>query len=333
MSRPGLYLKLMILVTATVTVVSCGKGDRAPRATAFPDSIVDDEIIAFVNTLPVTARELRVFTTVYAPVNLDSLRDPHFNLELLDGMVDRTVLWQEAKALGLEVSDSTSNWFIRRFAQSMGGDEQLNASLAELNITRAEMDQMIRRDLLVRTLIEQEVTAEITVTDADCRAYFDANPSEFAPHDSVRAQHIFVRAPKESSEAEREAKREKISEARARIQNGVDFAVVASDVSEGPRAPNGGDIGFFAHRDMVPAFSDAAFALEVGEVSDIVETDFGYHLIKVTDRRKGVARSFDEVREDLKRQLQSRAATTAIENHLQRLRAVAIIDLNFEHEH
>ena len=116
---------------------------------------------------------------------------------------------------------------------------------------------------------------------------------------------------------------------RERVLAGEDFAEMAREYSEGPSASNGGDLGYFTQRDMVAPFTNAAFALAPGQVSDVVQTQFGYHIIQVVDRKASRKLEFEEVEPGLKLQISQYMGAQALQNHLQRSRAVAIIEKSY----
>lgn len=131
-----------------------------------------------------------------------------------------------------------------------------------------------------------------SVTTEEARATYEARVAETALEEEIRARHILV-----GSEDEADA-------VIARLENGEDFAAVARDASTGPSGENGGDLGYFTRDRMVDAFSEAAFALQPGEISGPVKSDFGWHVIKVEDRRMQEFVPFEEVEADIKAELE-----------------------------
>jgi peptidyl-prolyl cis-trans isomerase C len=266
---------------------------------------------------------------MYGAGTPDSLLNKGFNLRMLDGLIDRTIIWQGAVAEGLNVEDSTVHWYTQRFIQAAGGVEQFDNFVKSAGISRVDVEQIIRKDLAVRDFLESEIYTGIQPNDSVARAYYDSNPHEFTTGDSVRARHIILRASAEDTDAVKEEKRKTLRDLRARISAGESFAELAKQFSQGPSGPRGGDLGTFTRSEMVSSFSDAAFALEPGQMSDVVETQFGYHLILVEDKMRGKKLTYEEVRTQLIQQLQQYMAQQKLQNHLQRNKAVAIIERNF----
>jgi peptidyl-prolyl cis-trans isomerase C len=311
---------------------SCDGGSESggyAKSASFPDSVVDDEVLASVNNRPIRGKDLRVFTLVYRSGTPDSLRNRTFNEKILDGYIDRTLLLLEAEAVGTSVDDSTHRWFVREFVRGIGGERVLDPILQAGGYTRYDLEQLIRQDLKIRKFLETNVTVPTYIPDSVAVAYYQQNEHEFWSPDSVRARHIIIRASQGDTQTDIEAKKQTLRDLRARVLAGEDFAELAKQYSEGPSAPKGGDLGYFTPRDMVAPFSNAAFGLNPGEVSDVVETRFGLHLIQTTDRKPRRKLQYDEISEQLKYQILQYNIEQNLQNHLQRSRAVAIIERNY----
>jgi peptidyl-prolyl cis-trans isomerase C len=325
----GVTAALLLSLAACSGDKSNGGGEQS-KATAFPNSVVDEEVLVRVNSEPIQGRDLRVFTLIYGSGTLDSLRSRNFNERALDGLIDRQLLLQEAKAAGVSVDDSTHQWFVRQFTQAVGGDAGVDRLIKSVGCSRYELEQVIRKDLIIRSFLESSVMQTIEIPDSIAFSYFEQNPDQFWVPDSVRARHIILRASPDDTEADKEAKKQTLRDLARRVKEGEDFAELAKQYSEGPSAPRGGDLGYFTKRDMVPAFSDVAFGLEEGEVSGVVETAFGYHLIQVVDKKPGRKLEYDEISQGLKEQLKQHYYAQSVQNHLQKNRSVAIIERNYQ---
>jgi peptidyl-prolyl cis-trans isomerase D len=136
------------------------------------------------------------------------------------------------------------------------------------------------------------------------REFYDQHPERYKQPERVRARHLLLRVPPGASDEQVAAVRTRAEAALARIQGGEDFAAVASELSEDPGSKaQGGDLGFFARGQMVPAFEEVAFALEPGKTSEIVKTDFGFHVIRVEERKAAEERSFDDAAREIAEEL------------------------------
>jgi peptidyl-prolyl cis-trans isomerase D len=159
---------------------------------------------------------------------------------------------------------------------------------------------------------QERVDAFLAERDEEVRALYDARRDQYDVPEQVRARHVLLRVPRDASPeqtAEVEARARALLE---RIRGGEDFAAVAAEASEDPGSKDqGGDLGFFPRGRMVPAFEEAAFSLAPGEVSDLVRSDFGFHIIRVEEHRDAEQRPYESVREELARELLAREAAQA----------------------
>jgi peptidyl-prolyl cis-trans isomerase C len=323
-------------VTAAVVLalVACS-GDKSEEsednttALSFPNVVADNDVLVRVNSQPIYGRDLRLFTLVYGTGTLDSLNSASYNLRTISGLIDRILLLQEAEAMGVAVDDSTHQWYVRQFVTAGGGDAAVDQLLSTSGIARSELNQLIGKDLTIRKFLESTIFQPMAIPDSVAMAYYFQNPNDFISPDSLRARHIIIRAAQTDTEADKEAKRETLRKLSEQVKAGEDFAELAKEYSEGPSAPRGGDLGYFTHRDMVPTFSNVAFALQPGQVSGVVETRFGYHIIQVIDHKESRKLPYEDVEAGLKVQLEQFYQSQNLQNHLQRSRSVAIIENNY----
>ncbi len=144
-----------------------------------------------------------------------------------------------------------------------------------------------RQKILVAKLIEQDVESKVDITPEQVRGYYDAHREEFMNPYRVKASHILLRS------------REEAVLARARVHKGEDFAALAKELSLDPTAVKGGDLGYFRKGQLIPEIEEAAFALDPGQTSDIVQTAFGYHLVQVTDISQPNEKDFNSVEREV----------------------------------
>jgi len=200
---------------------------------------------------------------------------------------------------------------------------------AKLNPSDAELEQFYKTNESLFQAPEQAnieyvlldvetIKKGITVIDAELKDYFDQNAARLSGTEERRASHILIASPKSAPEAERQKAKAKAAELLALVKKSPDsFADAAKKNSQDPgSAPSGGDLDFFARSAMVKPFSDAAFTMQKGDISDVVESEFGYHIIKLTDIKTPKQRSFEEMKPELiadvkKQQAQNKFAETA----------------------
>jgi len=161
-----------------------------------------------------------------------------------------------------------------------------------------EQLEILSNDFLSQEYVKREIIAKIDVTEEDVNLYYKTHPNEFRTAEMVKASHILIKADKNASADDKEKARGEAGDILKRVKAGEDFAKLASEVSDdqGSKA-KGGDLGYFARGKMVKQFEDAAFSLKAGEISDVVETHFGFHIIRVDDRKESVVEPYDKVRD------------------------------------
>jgi peptidyl-prolyl cis-trans isomerase C len=204
---------------------------------------------------------------------------------VLDDLVAYRLLKQEVVARQMTVSETDIDARINAFKQQIGGEANFRTALQAQQMTEAKLREDARTDLLVNKLLEQEVNQKILVKPTDIATFYEKNPDRFQQSDAVRAAHILVAVPQGADEKVRAAARARAETALKAAKAGQDFARLARQYSNDSSAQRGGDLGFIPKGQMVPAFEAAAFALQPGQVSDLVETQFGYHVIKALEKR------------------------------------------------
>lgn len=218
-------------------------------------------------------------------------------------LVDSRLLGQEARRRDLKSDDARVEARMVQIEEQAGGRAGLDSALGGMGATYDQLHSSVSETDLVQTFVKTQIEPQVSVTDEEVVAFYDANPEMFARPDMVRARHILARLMPNSTPEQKESIRARAAAAHQRVVAGEDFAVVAREVSDGPNAADGGDTGFFAQDSMVPALADAAFALQVGEISDVIETQFGFHILKLMEKRPASKMSLEEARAPVKQLL------------------------------
>jgi peptidyl-prolyl cis-trans isomerase D len=173
--------------------------------------------------------------------------------------------------------------------------EQLELAIVALDTTRPPDGFEANPDQL-KELLEKD--------EARVRTAYQQHPDRYHVPEQVHARHILFKLAKDAPPEQVEATRKKAEAARARLASGADFAALARELSDDPGSKDkGGDLGFFQRGQMVPPFEQAAFSLEPGQLSEPVRTDFGFHILRVEERRPAEDRTYEQVREELAREL------------------------------
>ncbi|TDI39721.1 MAG: peptidyl-prolyl cis-trans isomerase [Acidobacteria bacterium] len=191
-----------------------------------------------------------------------------------------------------------------------------------------EFSRPVQRKARFIALTPQLFMSAVTVTDREITRYYNENLTRFSSPEQVQASHILFKTSPEVDEAEIRAKAESVL---AQAKGGADFAELATEHSEDTTSANGGDLGFFGRGQMVPEFDQAAFTLPVGAISDLVETQYGFHIIKVTNKQEALTQPLEGLREQIRGTLTQEKASArvddAVESAAEKLQASGSIDV------
>ena len=183
-------------------------------------------------------------------------------------------------------------------------EKAFREQLAKDDMDLPGITTIVRHAMVIDKYVKSEVAAKVRVNPEEEAKFYEENKEKMKRPEAVRASHILLRAQKDAPAARKQAAKAKAEEVDARAKKGDDFAALAKEFSQDPgSAKNGGDLGFFSKGQMVPDFEKAAWGLKKGEVSDIVQTEYGFHVIKVTDRRAEGYAPLEEVRPQIKEYL------------------------------
>ncbi|MGB5745870.1 MAG: peptidylprolyl isomerase [Desulfobacterales bacterium] len=238
--------------------------------------------------------------------------------DILEGLIEREVLYQESQKAGIKIADQKVNDQLANIKKRFPNEEEFKKALASMDLTEEEVRAQIQRGLAIRELIDEKVASKIAITDEETNAYYTGNPQLFKQPEKVKASHILIKVEPTADDAKKAEAGKKIEEIQQKLKEGGDFAQLAKEYSEGPSSTKGGDLGYFQRGQMVKPFEDTAFSMKANEVSGRVETRFGYHLIKVYDKKPEQTLSYadvkDKIAQRLKQEKVEKDATQYVEN-------------------
>ena len=218
---------------------------------------------------------------------------------ILDSLIEREVLYQQSQKVGIQVTDQTVDNQLAAIKKRFPSETEYKNALSKMNLSEEEVKVQIKRGLSIKELIDQQITSKVVITDEESKAYYDKNPQMFKQPEQIKASHILIKVDAKADEAKKAEARKKIEEVQQKLKDGGDFAALAKEYSEGPSSAKGGDLGYFKRGQMVKPFEEAALALKPNEVSDIVETRFGYHLIVVYDIKPEQTLAYVDVKDKI----------------------------------
>jgi peptidyl-prolyl cis-trans isomerase C len=229
---------------------------------------------------------------------------PELRNKILDELIDKELLYQESLRKGIEIEEKAVDEKMDALKGRFPNKETFKDEMNQMNLSEVTLRSQIKKDLTVQQLVEKEILVKVVVSDEDSKSFYAGHPEHFQQKEKVKASHILIKSEADTDPVSKDERRKKLEALKKRIENGEDFASLAKEFSQCPSAEKGGDLGYFERGKMVKPFEDAAFSMKPGEVSDIVVTPFGFHLIKVTDRSEARTISYDESKERIQQHLQ-----------------------------
>lgn len=247
--------------------------------------------------------------------------------DILDEMiVDKLI---SRKASSVELKDADIDAEVKRVKSQFPSEEVFKAEMAKAGETEATFRDTLKKMLQQQKWMESQLGDKVKVPEADVKKFYDENKKEFEHPDLVRASHILILVPEDADDKAVAEKKKAAEAALKRVTSGKeDFTAVAKEVSEEPNAKDsGGDLNFFPKDRMVPEFANAAYAMKKGEISkEPVRTKFGWHVIKVTDRKDAGTMPFDEVKEQVASYLEGSKRREALRGIIDSVRAEAKVE-------
>ena len=250
--------------------------------------------------------------------------------QAMEHLINQNLLVQEADRQGIKADEKSVEGRFSEVSGRFPGPKEFHEVLGSMGMTEQEFRQEIRLNLKIESLLDKKLSGARKVTDEEVNTFYRDHPENFRTSEQVRASHILIAFKPEEPQQERDLKRSKISRLRDEIEGGAAFEELAQQNSDCPSKAKGGDLGFFERGRMVKPFEEAAFKMKKGEVSQVVETEFGYHLIKVTDRKEPGVVALDQVRQKVASYLDSQNKEKQIGDFLTALRKTATIDYGTE---
>jgi peptidyl-prolyl cis-trans isomerase C len=252
--------------------------------------------------------------------------------EVLRGVLDQLVAYhllaQESHARKLVVADAEVDARLADIRKNFPTEEAFKQGIAAQGLTLDQLKAQAKTSLEVAKVIETEVNSKVAVQDPEVKAFYDQNMERFKQGDTVHAAHILIGLPQGATPEQKAEAKTRATAVLKTVRAGGDFATLArANSSDQGSAQNGGDLGFFPKGQMTPAFEEAAFKLKPGTVSALVETPFGFHIIKVMERRPPRTAPFAEVSGQIKDFLTQGQREQKLEKFVEEVKAKGKIEI------
>lgn len=268
--------------------------------------------------------------TAQAPPAYVEQNKERFRQQALDRRIAIQLIAEKAKAAKITVTEEDIRAQVKEIiAQQRMSVEEFKKMLKSRGMDYDEWEQQVQWGVMLGRLVEADFGDQLTITDTDANNFYSANIKQFDTPEQVRASHILVQPDTTDPNTEpNEAKAKALAKAQdllKQIKEGADFAELAKATGGYPSAPRGGDLGFRPIGVWDEPFEKVAFELKIGQTSDVVETRFGYHIIKVTDRKEASHKTFEQAVDEIKSTLKRRKQNELFQKYLVQLRTEAKI--------
>lgn len=289
--------------------------------------IVSAKTLATVNDADIDSRQLDRAITEFAasrgarPQDLErSPQFPQLRKAILQSLVERELLWQAAQERNT-VPEAQVEQALARMRAQLGGEDRLQQALKAQGMSEATLAERLRRDLSIQAFLQSQVYAQVDVSDADIRKFYDADPQRFRSPDLLQLRDILIAGKDEKTSMQ-------VAEGLARqLDQGADFAQLARTHSDDISARNGGALGYLNADDLGPELAPVALPLQAGTISRPHPGPGGVHILQVLDRKPGIQASLAEVHDIIEQQLLQTGRERALEHEVQQLRQKAKIEI------
>lgn len=293
MKKSKIFGICMVLVF-TMMLSACGKSTEGLVATVDKMDITREEFDADLNFFKSMYEKQLGEGFMSQVADNGKTYEEQLKIDIMEKLKTEKLIEKDSKGMGIKVTDEDIDGEFNKYVEAMGGKEKFDEYLSGTGITEEFFKANLGKEMLIRKHAEK-FKEDTEISDEDAKEYFEKNKDNLI---IVKARHILVQSEEEG---------EKVL---ARVNGGEDFAKVAMETSIDTSAVDGGDLGYFPKGKMIAEFENVAFSLEPGQISDLVKTEVGYHIIKVEDRKD----SFEDLGEDIKSLLKDEKYFAKIES-------------------
>jgi peptidyl-prolyl cis-trans isomerase C len=308
MSLPG---KILIPFLFCGVLFFFGCDNRQEAKPSAPLVVINNQEISKVAFLKEFNRSLQ------KDQPLTGIEKEELKRSFLVQLIDRELIHDEARRQNIEVSDADIDTALQSFRQDYSGTS-FESLLQERGLTLEAWRDELKESLIMEKLLEQAVYSKIDVSEEEVETYFKANRDQFNRPEQVRARQIVV-----SDEAMGQ-------QALAELRQGTPFEDVAKKYSLSPDAQKGGDLGFFARGEMPPEFDAVAFDLPIGRLSELIQSEYGYHIFLVEEKRKAARMKKKDVEPEIRDIIEGQKKEDFYLDWLQNVRARAVIQVDWD---
>ena len=333
-----------VLVMCSLMLCACGQKEAEMENAAVETAAVESQagnapiqepgaMVASLNGSVITAGEvdqemkglLAQFGGQLPEEQMQAL-EPKLREQAVENLITKRLILQEADKLNIQPTEQDIAAEIETVTAQFPSPEVFQEQLTAMSISPEQFSRDIENHLKIKAVFEQATASLTPVTTEEISALYTEKIDSFKVPEQVRASHILFKIEPDASEETKALKKTELAAVHERIVAGENFEALAQEFSDCPSKARGGDLGLFERGRMIKEFEDAAFALAPGEISPVIESQFGYHVIKVTEHNEPKTLALEEVQQDIAENLKNTREEAAFESFLQNLRQSAQIE-------
>lgn len=314
------------------TAPPAAAGGAAPIGAPAPQALPQDKIpavVAKVNGTPIPKGDLIKVADQFHAQSPAMTETAEFYRKILDQLIGNELLRQEATAAGVTASDEEVNKQLGELKGRFPSPEKFQEELKKSGLTEAEVTKQIRENLVMQKFVETKVVNDVKVSDQQVKAFYDQNPDKLTRPERIHLRHILVGVTKTATPEDKKKAQAKADELLAKLKAGGDFAKLAEESSDDPGSKSkGGDLSWVSRGQMVAPFENAAFALKKpNEISPVVETQFGFHIIQLLEHQDAGKVPYDEVKDKISGFLKQQQQKEKFFDHIKTLKDKAKVEI------
>lgn len=313
------------VIIVTMLLLSLPLSARAGKnqAAEGPAAVVNESVITLAAFEKAVSRVEQRFTGSGKILSDSQLSE--IQKDVLEELINRELLHQESQKRGFNVDAAEVKAQLSSMRNQYATEAEFNRALNMMGFLETDIESQIKQLMEIRRFVNEFIAQKITIPEKDIRASYDSHPHIFQRPASIRASHILIKVDPSADKVKQDEARRQIEIIRQKLKAGEDFAKLAKEYSQGPSSTKGGDLGYFQRGQMVAPFETAAFALKPGQISDIVKTRFGYHIIKVFDKKPKTTIPYEDARARIAQYLKNEKIQNQVNQYVDKLKQSATI--------
>ncbi|RJR22821.1 MAG: hypothetical protein C4581_00500 [Nitrospiraceae bacterium] len=253
-------------------------------------------------------------------------------VDVLESLVRLEILNQESRKAGIKPDENSVNKGINALMQQFPSVTEFRNQLSRKNMSEDILRARLERNSAVQQFIERRFAAKVAVTDSEMMNYYEGRLDLFKQPLQVRASHILIHLDPKLEDSRKQEARKKADQIMKKLKAGQDFAALAREQSDGPTRTDGGDIGYVRTGQLEKELEAVVFSLKPGETSDVVETGYGFHIFKVSERKPETILAYDSVKDQIRQSLVEEKAKQEADLYAKSLRGKASVEILLKDE-